>query len=130
MTPHPRDTGYRFGPFYLDPDEGVLWKGGKKVALRPLAVAVLTVLAKHKDEFLTYDELKKAWGADTYVEHHTISETVLEVRNALGEYKVCVENKPKRGYRFNNRALLRLEKAARLGAHQGGAEKKRKSVAV
>jgi DNA-binding winged helix-turn-helix (wHTH) protein len=131
MTPHPRDTGCTFGPFYLDTDEGVLRKSGKEVALRPLALAVLAVLVKDKDKLLPYAELKeKAWGADTRVEPHTLSETVLDVRKVLGEYKVCIENKPKRGYRFDSRALQRVEKKRREGSLQGGAEKKRKSVAV
>jgi Tol biopolymer transport system component/DNA-binding winged helix-turn-helix (wHTH) protein len=81
---------YEFGPYRVDSQERVLWRGKQPVALQPKAFDTLLVLLQSGE-------------GDTIVEESNLSQTIFVLRKALGEsgsehrYIVTV---PGRGYRF------------------------------
>src|ERR1700734_703506 len=94
---------YGFGPFRIDPEKGILLRGGEPVPLTPKTFQILLVLIRHSAEVVTKDELLKTVWPDTFVEEANLSRNIFLLRKALGEspqdhqYIVTV---PGRGYRF------------------------------
>ena len=94
---------YEFGPFRLDPVQGLLFRGEKIVSLTPKAVETLAVLVEHRGEVVTKDELLQRIWPDTFVEEGTVARNVSFLRKALGEPLGggdYIETHAKRGYRF------------------------------
>ena len=90
---------YEFGPFRIDPYERLLWKEGKAVALPPKVFATLLALVENAPQIVEKDVLLKTIWPDTFVEESNLSQNVFSLRKVLGEPE-CIENIPKRGYRF------------------------------
>jgi TolB-like protein/DNA-binding winged helix-turn-helix (wHTH) protein len=90
---------YEFGVFRIDPDERLLWKDGKAVALPPKVFATLLALVENAPRIVEKDDLLKTIWPDTFVEESNLSQNVFSLRKVLGEPE-CIENIPKRGYRF------------------------------
>jgi DNA-binding winged helix-turn-helix (wHTH) protein/tetratricopeptide (TPR) repeat protein len=94
---------YTFGPFRVDAEKELLFRGDENVAIAPKTFQVLLVLMRHKREVVTKDELLKSVWPDTFVEEANLSRNIFLLRKALGEgpqdhqYIVTV---PGRGYRF------------------------------
>ena len=94
---------YEFGPFRLDPVQGLLFRGEEIVSLTPKAVETLAVLVEHRGEVVTKDELLQRIWPDTFVEEGTVARNVSFLRKALGEPPGggdYIETHAKRGYRF------------------------------
>jgi TolB-like protein/DNA-binding winged helix-turn-helix (wHTH) protein len=90
---------YEFGQFRIDPDERLLWKEGKPLALPPKVFATLLALVESAPHIVEKDVLLKTIWPDTFVEESNLSQNVFSLRKILGEPE-CIENVPKRGYRF------------------------------
>jgi DNA-binding winged helix-turn-helix (wHTH) protein len=90
---------YEFGQFRVDPDERLLWKEGQAVPLPPKVFATLLALVENAPRIVEKDELLKTVWPDTFVEESNLSQNVFSLRKVLGEPE-CIENVPKRGYRF------------------------------
>jgi TolB-like protein/DNA-binding winged helix-turn-helix (wHTH) protein/tetratricopeptide (TPR) repeat protein len=90
---------YEFGHFRIDPDERLLWKDGQPVPLPPKVFATLLVLVERAPHIVEKDDLLKTIWPDTFVEESNLSQNVFSLRKILGEPE-CIENIPKRGYRF------------------------------
>jgi len=90
---------YEFGSFRIDPHERLLWKEGEVVPLPPKVFATLLVLVENAPRIVEKNELLKTVWPDTFVEESNLSQNVFSLRKALGEPE-CIENVPKRGYRF------------------------------
>jgi DNA-binding winged helix-turn-helix (wHTH) protein/TolB-like protein/Flp pilus assembly protein TadD len=101
--PGPMPNVYEFGPFQLDPTEGLLLREGTPVPLMPKTFEVLRVLVENRGRLLQKDELMKLVWPESFVEEGNLSHHVFTLRKALGEEKGLaeyIETVPKRGYRF------------------------------
>ena len=90
---------YEFGQFRVDPVERLLWKQGELVPLPPKVFAMLLALVEKGPQIVEKDDLLKSIWPDTFVEESNLSQNVFSLRKVLGEPE-CIENIPKRGYRF------------------------------
>ncbi len=107
MPHHPGVNGaaeiLQFGPVTLIPDERIVLKSGKAVALTPKAYDLLAFLAANPGRLLTKDELMRAVWPDAIVEESNLAYNVSAIRKALGDggdAEQYIETVPKRGYRF------------------------------
>ena len=94
---------YEFGPFRLDPAGGVLLRQGKRSALTPKVVEVLTILVEARGNAITKEELLQRVWADTVVEEGSLTSHISILRKSLGDGpdgQQFIETIPKRGYRF------------------------------
>jgi Tol biopolymer transport system component/DNA-binding winged helix-turn-helix (wHTH) protein len=88
-----------FGPFRIDPEQRLLWRGQESIPLSPKAFELLLVLAQRSGQVVLKDELMSLLWPDTFVEESNLGQHVFQLRKALGDpsYIVTV---PGRGYRF------------------------------
>lgn len=93
---------YEFGPFRLDAEERLLFRGQEIVPLTPKVVETLLVLVENRGQLLHKNELMEALWPDTFVEESSLAQNISLLRKALGEDQVrqYIETLPKRGYRF------------------------------
>jgi len=108
MSSQPRHF-YEFGPFRVDPDQRLLWRGSQAVPLQPKAFETLLVLVQHSEGVVPKDDLMNRVWPGTFVEESNLAQTIFVLRKALGEsggeqrYIVTV---PGRGYRFVQRVSV------------------------
>jgi TolB-like protein/DNA-binding winged helix-turn-helix (wHTH) protein/Flp pilus assembly protein TadD len=94
---------YEFGPFSLDPQERILWRDGKALAVTPKVFDTLLFLVRNQGRVLSKDELLQEIWPGTFVEEVNLAVNISTLRKLLGEnpqdgrYIVTV---PGRGYRF------------------------------
>jgi TolB-like protein/DNA-binding winged helix-turn-helix (wHTH) protein/Flp pilus assembly protein TadD len=94
---------YEFGPFSLDPQERILWRDGKALAITPKVFDTLLFLVRNQGRVLTKDELLQEIWPGTFVEEVNLAVNISTLRKLLGEnpqdgrYIVTVSG---RGYRF------------------------------
>ncbi|WP_426410678.1 winged helix-turn-helix domain-containing protein [Bradyrhizobium ganzhouense] len=96
-------TGYIIGPFRLDGDAAILFRGSSPVALGQRAIAVLRVLAERAGAPVSKDALIKSAWAGLIVEESNLPVQIAALRRALGEEpggEHWIETMPKYGYRF------------------------------
>jgi DNA-binding winged helix-turn-helix (wHTH) protein/Tol biopolymer transport system component len=100
---------FEFGPYRVDPEQHILWRGNQPVALQPKALETLLVLVEHPDVVVLKEDLLNRVWANTFVEESNLAQTVFVLRKALGEsgseqrYILTV---PGRGYRFIQRVRV------------------------
>jgi TolB-like protein/DNA-binding winged helix-turn-helix (wHTH) protein len=112
-----------FDRFELRLDSNELFKGGRKLKLKPQAAKVLGLLLRRAGEAAHRDEIRdELWGADTFVDFdRSLNSCIAQLRTALGDDPAAprfIETVPKHGYRF----------MAPLGTEE--TPKKRKAPAV
>src|SRR5271156_4192139 len=94
---------YRFGPFDLDPDQRVLRRDGKKIALQPKAFDLLLYFVQNPLRLLTKEELLRAVWPDSFVEEGNLSQNIFLLRKAIApkqkDFRYIV-TLPGRGYQF------------------------------
>ncbi len=95
----------KFAEFDVDPDAGVLRRGGIRVKLQDLPFRLLVVLLRRAGTVVTREELRaELWGASTFVDAEAGLNTAIgKLREALGDDADAprfIETLPKRGYRF------------------------------
>jgi DNA-binding winged helix-turn-helix (wHTH) protein/tetratricopeptide (TPR) repeat protein/TolB-like protein len=94
---------YEFGPYRIDPEERVLFRGQEPIPLPPKAFDTLLLLVDRSERVVLKDDLMKGVWPDTFVEESNLAQNIFTLRKALGEtaqgarYIVTV---PGRGYRF------------------------------
>jgi DNA-binding winged helix-turn-helix (wHTH) protein len=87
-----------FGPFRLELAATRLLRNGAELELRPRAFRALSVLIQNQGRLVDYSRMiREAWDG-IQVSHHTITVTVAEIKNALGEYGSWITCRPKFGY--------------------------------
>jgi predicted ATPase/DNA-binding winged helix-turn-helix (wHTH) protein len=94
---------YDIGPFRLDADIGALTREGTPVMLGARAVAVLTVLVEHAQQFLAKERLIDAAWPGVIVEEGNLPVQVHAIRRVLAQApggSQWIETLAKRGYRF------------------------------
>ena len=92
-----------FGPFRLDPEAEILFKGTEPVALGRRAVALLRILAERPGEPVSKDELIEAAWTGVVVEEANLTVQIAALRRVLGEEpggERWIETLPRHGYRF------------------------------
>lgn len=108
---------YEFGPFRLDPVEGLLLRDGQAVALTPKAFDTLLVLIESSGHVLGKDELMSRVWPDSFVEETNLAQHISALRKVLGEREQggqYIETVPKRGYRFVAQVREWLDEGADL----------------
>jgi len=93
---------YEFGPFRLDAEERLLFRGSEMVYLTPKVIETLLVLVEHQGHLISKDGLMKVVWPDSFVEESNLAQNISLLRKALGEHSggQYIETLPKRGYRF------------------------------
>jgi DNA-binding winged helix-turn-helix (wHTH) protein len=96
-----------FPPYRLDLQAGRLWRGSQPIPLRPKAWALLCYLAERPGVLVRKDELHAAVWDDTVVSDDTLTRTLGELRQALGDNAQSpriIETVHRRGFRFVGRS--------------------------
>ncbi|PWU09527.1 MAG: hypothetical protein C5B51_06135 [Terriglobia bacterium] len=87
-----------FGPFVVDVDWPRLRRNGQELELRPRAFRVLKVLLQNPGRVVDYRQMiRDAWDG-IQVSTHTVTVTVGELKEVLGEYGSWISCRPKFGY--------------------------------
>lgn len=97
----------RFGAFRLDMRAGMLYRGVQPQALRPKTWAVLLYLAQRPGALVTRDELLDAVWPDAAVTPDTLTKSIGELRQVLGDDPSTprfIATVHRRGFRFIARA--------------------------
>ncbi|MDW8356194.1 MAG: winged helix-turn-helix domain-containing protein [Bryobacterales bacterium] len=107
---------YAFGPFRLDAEVGVLYRGQDIVRLTPKAVETLVILVANAGRVLEKEELLDAVWPEADVGEACLAKNISTLRKALGEENGIryIETVPKRGYRFAARVEC-IERAPQPG---------------
>ena len=96
-------TIYALGPFRLDTQGDLLFRGSEPVALGRRAVALLRVLVERPGALVSKDALiEAAWPGQT-VEESNLTVQIAALRRVFGEEpgrRAWIETLPRRGYRF------------------------------
>ncbi|MEW6126297.1 MAG: winged helix-turn-helix domain-containing protein [Acidobacteriota bacterium] len=94
---------YRFGDFYLDPQNKSLLKDQATIQLAPKTFDTLLVLVEKNGNVVTKDELlQKVWQGAA-IEENNLNQQISALRKTLGEAPdgmKFIETIPKRGYKF------------------------------
>jgi pimeloyl-ACP methyl ester carboxylesterase len=94
---------FRFGPFSLDPAQGLLTAGAGDISLTPKAFDTLRVLVENAGTVISKADLIDRIWPDAHVDENNLAQSISLVRKALAtadpstEY---VQTLPRRGYRF------------------------------
>src|SRR5258708_33243501 len=94
---------YKFGPFELDPAQGLLLREGRIVQLTPKAVDLLLALVESGGRVVSKEDLLRRVWPDSFVEEANLSHNIYKLREALGDSAdggKNIETLPRRGYRF------------------------------
>jgi TolB-like protein/DNA-binding winged helix-turn-helix (wHTH) protein/Tfp pilus assembly protein PilF len=102
MPPEPKVI-FKFGPFSLDPDERVLLRDAKPIALTSKAFEILTFLVKNHGHPLAKEEMMRQVWPDSFVDESNLAQHIFQLRRILGdapEGGTYIETIPRHGYRF------------------------------
>ena len=92
-----------FPPYRLDQRAGRLWRDDRPVELRPKAWTLLRYLAERPGALVTKEEMHAAVWGDVVVSDDTLTQTLGELRRALGDDPRAprvIETVHRRGVRF------------------------------
>lgn len=98
-----RSQIYEFGDYRLDTANHSLSSNNSPIALKPKSLDLLVFLIENRERVVSKAELLENLWRDTFVEESNLTQTIYELRRALGESARMprfIENVPKRGYRF------------------------------
>ena len=76
---------YRFDPFTLDVDRGLLLEVDRDMAIEPRAFALLSLLVMNHDRMVTKDEIVETVWHDRIVSDAAIATVIKTTRKALGD---------------------------------------------
>jgi DNA-binding winged helix-turn-helix (wHTH) protein len=96
-------TIHTFGPFRLDAEAEILFRGAEPVALGRRAVALLRVLIEHHGEPVLKDALIESAWSGLAVEDSNLTVQIAALRRVLGDQpggEQWIKTLPRRGYRF------------------------------
>jgi Tol biopolymer transport system component/DNA-binding winged helix-turn-helix (wHTH) protein len=94
---------YEFGEFRFDGANKILWHGDRMIALPPKATEVLFMLLEAEGKLVAKKDLLNTVWADTFVEEGVLTQSVYQLRQALGAEEPStqfIENIARRGYRL------------------------------
>lgn len=98
----PDTRHFVFGPYRLDPQQRLLFRGDEEIALTPRAFDTLLVLVEHHGRVLMKEDLMKAVWTDAVVEENNLTQSISRLRRVLNDTaaEAFIETVPRRGYRF------------------------------
>lgn len=100
----PEGAVYEFGPFRLDAEKSVLWRGAELVPLTPKALALLSALAEGAGDVVPKRDLMRRVWPDVVVTDANLTVTVAALRKAIdpqSDGRSYVQSVPRRGYRLD-----------------------------
>src|SRR6516162_11012051 len=103
-------TAYALGPFRLDTQGDLLWRGTEPTALGRRAIALLRALVERRGAVVSKDALIDAAWSGQVVEENNLTVQIAALRRVLGEEPGgdrWIETMPRRGYRFVGPASAR-----------------------
>jgi len=112
---------YEFGPFRMNPSEGLLLRDGQPIPLAPKAFEALLLLLESSGHLIEKEVLMQKLWPNSFVEDANLSKYIFTLRQALGDGEVgqkYIETVPKRGYRF----VAPVQKLAAESVEQAPAE--------
>jgi TolB-like protein len=92
--------GYRFGPFHIDLEQRLLFRGGEAIPLTPKIFDTLAVLVARPGKIIAKSELLSLVWPDSFVEENNLAQNISVLRRALGA-EDCIQTIPRRGYRLS-----------------------------
>src|SRR6516165_1695385 len=101
------------GPFRLDPQNELLFRGTEPAALGRRAVALLRELVRHPGQLVSKDALIEAAWPGQSVEESNLTVQIAALRRVLGEAPGgagWIETMPRRGYRFIGPVVTEVQK--------------------
>jgi DNA-binding winged helix-turn-helix (wHTH) protein len=104
-----------FGPFRLDTEAEILFRGAEPVDLGRRAIALLCALTERPGAVVSKDALIEAAWSDVAVEDSNLTVQISALRRALGG-EGWIETLPRRGYRFVGPAVTPEEHVGTAGA--------------
>jgi DNA-binding winged helix-turn-helix (wHTH) protein len=108
---------YSFGPFRLDEETEILFRGDEPTAVGQRAVALLRALVERPGAPVSKDKLIEAGWPGLVVEESNLPVQIAALRKVLGQEpggEGWIETLPRRGYRFVGPAPTNLEKNGNL----------------
>jgi DNA-binding winged helix-turn-helix (wHTH) protein/predicted ATPase len=99
----PSQPSWTFGPFRLDLDAAILWRGSEAVPLRPKDFALLLSLVQQAGRVLPKEDLLEAVWPNTFVSDDVLKGAVARLRRALGDdprSPQWIATVARHGYRF------------------------------
>ncbi len=96
------NSGYRFGPFLLDPKRRTLTRDGAPVAVMPKGFDILLYLVQHPNRVVTKRDLMRAVWPDTFVEEGNLTQNISLLRKLVegsGDERLIV-TVARQGYQF------------------------------
>src|SRR5215831_18572129 len=94
---------YQFGPFRLDPEAGLLYRGAEPTMLGQRAVALLRLLIENAGVPVSKDALIEAGWGGLAVADNNLTVQIAALRRVLGDAANAegwIETLPRRGYRY------------------------------
>ncbi|CDX39746.1 Adenylate cyclase [Mesorhizobium plurifarium] len=98
-----RGDVYRFGPFHLDPEVGILFHGAEPTMLGQRAVALLRLLIQNAGQPVSKDALIDAGWGGSAVADNNLTVQIAALRRTLADAANVadwIETLPRRGYRY------------------------------
>ncbi|OSI23410.1 winged helix-turn-helix domain-containing tetratricopeptide repeat protein [Bradyrhizobium canariense] len=114
MARHTPSALYKFGPFALDGEAAMLFRGGEPALLGRRAVALLRVLLDRAGSPVSKDALIEAAWPALAVEDSNLTVQIAALRRALEQEGGAgwIETLPRRGYRYVGPPVTRSETSA------------------
>jgi len=94
---------YQFGPFSLDPEAGILYRGAEPTMLGQRAVALLRLLLENAGVLVSKDALVEAGWGGLAVADNNLTVQIAALRRVLADAANAegwIETLPRRGYRY------------------------------
>src|SRR5687768_168534 len=109
-------SSYYFGPFQVDPQAAELRRDGHRIELRPKCFHLLLYLLQNGGKLVSREVLLGQIWSDVVVGQETLSRTITEIRQALGDPTDApqyIETVPRHGYKF----IAAVTRAHRASSH-------------
>jgi TolB-like protein/cytochrome c-type biogenesis protein CcmH/NrfG len=114
---------YAFGPFRLDAEAEMLFRGAEPITLGRRAVALLSVLVERAGVPISKDELIEVAWSGLAVEESNLTVQITALRRVLGEEpggERWIETLPRRGYRFVGPVVARHDDSVAIAPQAFG----------
>ena len=123
---------YEFGPFRLEADADMLFRGGQPVALGGRAVALLRLLVEHAGSPVSKAALMEAAWPGLAIEESNLTVQIAALRRTFADLEgggAWIETLPRRGYRYVGPSAVAVSDAGALTSLPSGTPD-RPSIAV
>ncbi len=118
MDRHPPSVTYKFGSFALDPEAGMLFRGGEPALLGRRAIALLRLLLERPASLVSKDALIEVAWPGLAVEDSNLTVQIAALRRVLEQDGGAgwIETLPRRGYRYVGPPVVRVDETPQAPA--------------